>query len=109
MEFFHVVPSIIEKIVTNVLIPHREGQTAGAALVCAVKTTIIISDRLAIEEVDAVIVPFEAAAMAVDDIECDGDAVDMAQIDENLELGGGGGDVLDGEERRFLFSGQKLV
>src|SRR5690242_602819 len=104
MEFLHVMPGIIEEIVTNILIPHREGEAAGTAFVCAVKAVIIISVWLAVEEIDAVIVAFEAAAVAVDNIECDGDGVDVAQVDENLELGRCGGDVLEGEQRSFPFS-----
>ena len=69
---------------------------------------IIISVGLAVEEVDPVIVSFEAAGMAVDNIECDCDAVDVAQIDQNLELGGSGGDVLE-LEGRLSFGGQKFV
>jgi hypothetical protein len=36
MKFLHVVAGTIEEIVTNVLIPYRERETAGAAGVCAV-------------------------------------------------------------------------
>ena len=68
---------------------------------------VIISVWLAVEKVDAVIVPDKATRMAVDNIEGDGDAVDMAQIDQNLELGRRGGDILELERRRFSFGGQK--
>ena len=62
---------------------------------------IIVSVRLAVEKVDAVIVPLEATRMVVDNIERDSDAIDVTQINQNLELGRRGGDVLKVEGRRF--------
>jgi hypothetical protein len=70
---------------------------------------IIISIRLAVEEVDAVIVPLEPAAMAVHNVKYDCDAVDMAQINQNLELGRCRGNVFELKGWRFPFGGEKLV
>jgi hypothetical protein len=73
-------------------LPHREGESAGASvLVGEVEAVVIVADvPLAIEIVKAVVVADiadrKAASVVVDDVEHDRDAVNVAQIDQRLDL-----------------------
>jgi hypothetical protein len=76
---------IVDQELRDPLVPVGENLAAGPALIGEVQTMIQIAIRLAIVEPHAVIVE-AAAGMIVDEVEDYGDAVQMAQIDEALQL-----------------------
>ena len=88
MEFVHVVSRIIQQISADILVPQCQGEpTIPPVFAGAVQAAIVVTVRLPIEEVNAVIVALEAACVAVDHVERHGDTMDVADIDKGSSVG----------------------
>ena len=78
-------PGIVDQELRDPLVPIGEDLAAGPALIGEEETMVQIAIRLAVIEPHAAIVE-SAAGMVVDEVEDHGDAVQMAEIDETLQL-----------------------
>ncbi len=76
---------VVDQELPHVGVPVRENQPAHIPLVGEIKAAVIVAGGLAVEEVEAVVVK-AAARVVVDDVEQDGDAVDVEDVDQGLEL-----------------------
>src|SRR5579859_5175893 len=93
VKFVQKETGVIDEELAHVLIPEREGQAAGPALVGTVKALVVVTVVRAVPEVDGVIVAEKSACMVVYDIENNGDSIEVTEIDKNLELRGRARDV----------------
>src|SRR5579864_327339 len=93
VKFVQKEPGVVDEELAHVLIPEREGKAAGPSFVGAVKALVVVTVGSAVPEVDGVVVAEKPARVVVHDIENNGDPVEVAEIDKNLELRGGAGDL----------------
>ena len=99
MKLFEIIPRIVDEKFRDIVIPQREGEAAGAAILIGEVEAVIVVAAIgaAVHVVQAIVVepPIdrEAAGVIVDHVEDDGDAVEVAEVDQCLELPGSGLDV----------------
>ena len=92
VEFLDVEPGIVEQELTDIGVPHGESEAASAAVLVGEIETIVVVAAIgsAVEIVDTVVVELavdgKTTSMIVDDVEGNGDAIDMAEIDQRLQL-----------------------
>ena len=108
--FGDVVRRVVLEKATDILVPERESEAAGAAiLVREVQAVVVVADVLgAIKIVDAVVVELagdrEATCMVIDDVECHRDIMDVAEINQCLELARARSDIGERQRRQSLAS-----
>jgi hypothetical protein len=90
-------PGIVDQELRDPLVPIGEDLAACPALI-GEETMVQIAIRLAVIEPHAAIVE-PAAGMVVDEVEDHGDAVQMAEIDETLQLIDTGCQLVRGQGR----------
>jgi hypothetical protein len=93
--------AVIDEELPYLLLPEREYATARVILVGEIKAVVVRGIRLTIEELDALIVE-AAAGVIVDHVRDHRDAVEMAEIDEGLELIDLPGELSCGERTKSL-------
>ena len=109
VKFPDVVRGIIGKEPAHVGIPEREGKAAGAAVLIGEIETVVVIAAVGdtVEVVDAVVIQRavyrEPAGMVVNHVEGDGDAMDVAQINQHFQLRRPRCDVFK-QQRRCCFA-----
>ena len=79
-------PRVVPEEPANLSFPIGEHEAARPPLVGEVEAPVVVSVRLPVEEIDALVAEI-AAGMVVHDVENDGDAVDVEQVDDGHQLG----------------------
>ena len=77
--------AVVDQELPHLLFPKREDAPARVILVREIEAVVVRRVRLPIEELDALIVE-AAARVIVDHVRDHRDAIEMAEIDERLEL-----------------------
>ena len=98
---------VLYQKIANTAVPVGENQAAGPTLVREVQAVIIVAVGLAVEEKQTLVVK-SAASVVVNEIEDDGNAVEMEQIDQCLELVRTRSELLDCD-RRHVSLGQQQI
>ena len=100
MAFRDPARRIVDEETRDVGVPQREGEAAGAAVLVGEIEAVVVVAAIgrAIEIIEAVVVELpvdgKAAGVIVDDVEHDRDPVDMAEIDQRLQLARRARDIL---------------
>ena len=114
MKLLDIVERVVDEKLADIILPKCERQSASApVLVGEVQAVIIVSEVLgAIPVIDAVIVELalnrESAGVVIHYVQCYRDTVDVAQIDESLQLSWPGHNVRQ-TDRSKAFGGQQAI
>ena len=79
---------VVDEELTHFLFPEGETEAAGVANVAEVQAVVVVAPRHAIEEIEALVAKV-AAGVVMDDVEDDGQAVQVGEVDQAAELIGG--------------------
>ncbi len=99
MKLLEIIARIVEQEFCHLVVPQRKREAAGAAvLIGEIEAVVVVAAIVsAVHVIQAIVVELpvdrEAAGVIVDHVEHDRDAVDMAEVDQRLELSGSGLDI----------------
>ena len=85
MVLLEVERGVIDQELPDPAVPVGEDQPAHVPLAGEVEAVVVVAGRLAVEEIKAGVVE-AASRVVVDDVEQNGDPVDVEDIDQRLQL-----------------------
>ena len=107
VEFLQALLDVVDQELADILVPVGEYVAADPALVGEIQTAVVVAVRLAVEELDRLVV--EAGARMVEhQVEQHGDAVQMQDVDHAAELIGRGAQLIE-RQRRLVRAGEERV
>ena len=86
MVFINKEAGVIDQELSDFVFPIREHQAAGMTLIGKVQTVVIVAVKGTIKKVNALVVTVKTASMVIDHIENDGQTIQVANINQDLEL-----------------------